>query len=214
MHAEAQDNQRDLWNQALEILAQKVGPHIFDIWFRPIIFAGCRDDECEIVVPTDTFRQCLMEYHADVLSDTIASVTGSRHRLKITVVSRNPVRDDPPAFPVLRASDLETAQSDRPWLIDRLWTAGAAGFVSGPPKSLKTWTVLEMAVSVASGTPCFGSFPVPRAGPVLLYAAEDPLPALRLRIQSLAHNHGLTIDQVDILVITADSLRLDRPAFR
>lgn len=214
MRAEPQDNQRDLWNQALEILAQNVGPQIFDTWFRPVTLAGFRDNECELVVPTETFRQCLMEYHSDVLSDTIARVTGSRHRLKVTVVSRDPVRDDPPAFPVLRASDLEASQSPKPWLIERLWTAGAAGFVSGPPKSLKTWTVLEMAVSVASGTPCFGSFPVPRAGPVLLYAAEDPLPTLRLRIQSLAHSHGLTIDQVEILVITADSLRLDRRADR
>ncbi len=214
MHAATQDNQQDLWNQALEILAQKVGPQIFDTWFRPVILAGFRDDECELVVPTDNFRQCLMQYHADVLRDTIARVTGARPRLEISVVSRDPVRDSPPAFPVLRASDLEATQSARPWLIERLWTAGAAGFVSGPPKSLKTWTVLEMAVSVASGTPCFGSFPVPKAGPVLLYAAEDPLPALRLRIQSLARNHGLTIDQVDIRVITADSLRLDRPADR
>lgn len=214
MRAETPDSRRDLWNQALEILAQQVGPQIFETWFRPIILAGFGGDKCELVVPTDTFRQCLMEYHADVLGDAIALVTGTRHRLEITVASRAPVRDDPPAFPVLRASELEDSDNARPWLIERLWTAGAAGFVSGPPKSLKTWTVLEMAVSVASGTPCFGSFPVPKPGPVLLYAAEDPLPALRLRIQSLARNHGLTIDQVEILVITADSLRLDRPPDR
>lgn len=214
MLAEPQDNQRGLWNQALEILAQQVGPQIFETWFRPLIFAGCHDNECELVVPTQTFRQCLMESYGDVLSHTIARVIDSPHRLRISVVSRDPALESPPTFPVLRASDLETAQDARPWLIEKLWTAGAAGFVSGPPKSLKTWTVLEMAVSVASGTPCLGSFPVPHPGPVLLYAAEDPMPALRARIQSLARNHGLTIDQVDIRVITADSLRLDRPGDR
>lgn len=47
-------------------------------------------------------------------------------------------------------------------------------------------------------------------GSVLLFAAEDPMPALRSRLESLARNHGLTLDQVDIRVIRADSLRLDR----
>jgi hypothetical protein len=214
MCAEPQDSQRNLWNQVLEALAQEVGTGIFDTWFRPVVFSGCRDNEYDLVVPTETFRRCLMEYHSDILNTTIHRVTGARHNFRISVASPGSVRDGPPPFPVLRASDLETAQNAESWLIERLWTAGAAGFVSGPPKSLKTWTVLEMAVSVASGTPCFGSFPVPHPGAVLLYAAEDPLPALRRRIQSLARNHGLAIEQLDIHVITADSLRLDRPVDR
>ncbi len=214
MRTEPQDNQQDLWAQVLRTLDQKVGPQTFDTWFRPVVLFGWTDQVCKLVVPTETFRQRLMQNYADVLSDTIAGVAGSRHHLEISVLSREPHCDHPPTFPVLRASDLETAQAPESWLIERLWTAGAAGFVSGPPKALKTWTVLEMAVSVASGTPCFGSFPVPHPGPVLLYAAEDPMSALRLRIQSLARHHGLTIDQVDIRVIAADSLRLDRPGDR
>jgi hypothetical protein len=213
MCAEPQDNQRNLWNRVLDALAQQVGPGIFDTWFRPVGFGGCKDNEYELVVPSEMFRRCLMEYYSDILSTTIYRVTGSQYNFRISVMPPEPC-DGPRPFPVLRAADIETAQNTESWLIERLWTAGAAGFVSGPPKSLKTWTVLEMAVSVTSGTPCFGSFPVPRPGPVLLYAAEDPLPALRRRIQSLARNHGLAIEQLDIHVITADSLRLDRPVDR
>jgi hypothetical protein len=97
-----------------------------------------------------------------------------------------------------------------PWLIDQLWTAQAVGIIGGTPKSYKTWLALEMAVAVASGSACLGSFAVPSPGPVLLYAAEDSESALRLRLESLADHHQLHLAYLDIRVITADSLRLDR----
>jgi hypothetical protein len=71
---------------------------------------------------------------------------------------------------------------------------------------------LEMAVAVASGSACLGAFAVSSPGPVLLYAAEDSESALRLRLDSLSGHHGLHLEYLDIRVITADSLRLDRTA--
>jgi hypothetical protein len=47
---------------------------------------------------------------------------------------------------------------------------------------------------------------------VLLYAAEDSASALRLRLESLAHHHGISLACLDIRIITTDSLRLDRTA--
>src|SRR5205807_742236 len=88
----------------------------------------------------------------------------------------------------------------------------AVGIIGGAPKSLKTWMALEMAVSVASGSACLARFAVPSPGPVLLYAAEDSESALRSRLESLARHHGLDLAYLDIRVITADSLQLDRMA--
>ena len=118
----------------------------------------------------------------------------------------------PTPFPVVRPSDLSTAAtaSSAPWLIDQLWTAHAVGIIGGTPKSCKTWMALEMAVSVASGSACLTTFSVPSPGPVLLYAAEDSPATLRLRLASLAQHHGLTLAGLDLGIITADSLRLDR----
>ena len=118
----------------------------------------------------------------------------------------------PPApFPVVRPCDLQTsAVSTTPWLIDQLWTAQAVGIIGGTPKSYKTWMALEMAVAVASGSPCLATFAVPAPGPVLLYAAEDSESALRRRLESLAEHHRLHLAYLDIRVITAESLRLDR----
>jgi len=117
----------------------------------------------------------------------------------------------PAPFPVVRPCDLRAvATSSTPWLIDQLWTAQAVGIIGGTPKSYKTWMALEMAVSVASGSACLASFAVPSPGPVLLYAAEDSESALRSRLESLAQHHRLDLAHLDIRVITADSLRLDR----
>jgi len=117
----------------------------------------------------------------------------------------------PEPFPVVRPYDLRaSAASSTPWLIDQLWTAQAVGIIGGTPKSYKTWMALEMAVAVASGSACLATFAVPSPGPVLLYAAEDSEPALRLRLESLAQHHRLDLACLDIRVITADSLRLDR----
>jgi len=117
----------------------------------------------------------------------------------------------PAPFPVVRPCDLRAvATSSTPWLIDQLWTAQAVGIIGGTPKSYKTWMALEMAVSVASGSACLSSFAVPSPGPVLLYAAEDSESALRSRLESLARHHRLDLAHLDIRVITADSLRLDR----
>jgi hypothetical protein len=113
-------------------------------------------------------------------------------------------------LPVLRASALQSVAEQKPWLIERLWSAGAVGIISGPPKALKTWTALEMAISVATGVPCLATFPVPRSGTVLLYAAEEPMPALHARLQALAQNRQMQLDDIDVRVIAVDSLRLDR----
>jgi hypothetical protein len=51
---------------------------------------------------------------------------------------------------------------------------------------------------------------VPEPGPVLVYLAEDALPVVRERVEGLARHRGLDLAGVEIHVITAPTLRLDR----
>jgi AAA domain/DnaA N-terminal domain len=199
-----------LWERMIAVVSKKVGRHCLDIWFRPIVFAGCDDVTCRLIVPNEFFRQGLLDNYLDILQAALVEVAGSRLQLNVSVKPEDASTAAPSLLPVVRASALESAEEQKPWLIERLWSAGAVGIVSGPPKALKTWTALEMAISVATGVPCLSTFPVHRSGPVLLYAAEEPMPALHSRLHALARNHALDLDQVDIRVIAADSLRLDR----
>ena len=63
---------------------------------------------------------------------------------------------------------------------------------------------------VATGTACLGKYAVPEPGPVLVYLAEDALPVVRERIEGMARHRGLDLARVEIHVITAPVLRLDR----
>lgn len=112
-------------------------------------------------------------------------------------------------LPVQRAGELDIRPADQRWLIRQLWSRAAVGIVAGPPKSAKSWLVLEMATCIAGNVPCLGRFPVEDPGPTLVYLAEDALPEVRARIASLCTHHHLDLDTLPLHVITASTLRLD-----
>lgn len=122
-------------------------------------------------------------------------------------------RDDAD-LPVARAADLEVAPKGQAWLVESIWSHLAVGFLAGQPKCTKTWMALDLAVSVASGTPCLGTFPVAAPGPVLVYLAEDALPRVRERILAISAARGVALDGLDLHVITAPCLRLDEDGDR
>jgi AAA domain len=114
-------------------------------------------------------------------------------------------------LPTVRAAQLAPADpNEQPWLIEGLWSARAVGIIGGQPKCYKTFLALDLAVAVASGTPCLRRFPTPRAGRVLLFAAEDALHVVRARLEGIAHAAGIQFEGLDIHVITVPMLRLDR----
>jgi hypothetical protein len=113
-------------------------------------------------------------------------------------------------LPTLPVHALTAQPTATPWLVRELWAAAAVGVIGGAPKSCKSWLGLDLAVSVASATPCLGRFPVEAAGPALVYLAEDALHNVRDRIGQLCAHRGLDLSRLDLHVITAASLRLDR----
>jgi hypothetical protein len=112
-------------------------------------------------------------------------------------------------LPVVRAADLDEPDPARRWLIEPLWIHGGVGTIGGLPKSCKSWMGLDMAVSVASGTPCLDSFPVQDPGGVLLYMAEDAASLVKARLLGLCHHRSLALNTLPIDVITAPTVRLD-----
>lgn len=114
------------------------------------------------------------------------------------------------ALPIVRAADLDDGDALPHWLVDTLWARAGVGVLGGAPKSCKSWLALDLAVSVASGTPCLGTFAVDDPGPVLIYMAEDAAPIVKARLAGICHARQLELAAVPIHVITAPVLRLDR----
>lgn len=123
------------------------------------------------------------------------------------------VKCDPP-LPVVRVGELPRQDSVQPWLVEQLWGASSVGVIGGAPKCAKTWLGLDLALSVATGTACLGRYAAPQPGPVLVYLAEDALPIVRQRVEGMARRRGLDLNRVEMHVITAPTLRLDRDPHR
>ncbi len=112
-------------------------------------------------------------------------------------------------LPTLLAHRLAEHPQARRWLIDELWADEAVGIVGGEPKCCKSFLALDMAVSVAGGVPCLRRFAPAQTGRVLLFAAEDALHVVRQRLAGIALAADRVLDDLDIHVITAPSVRLD-----
>ncbi len=196
----------DVWGKILARVSKMICAQSFDTWFRPIEFAGCDQTSLRLTVPNAIFKKWLLKHYSDILYEAIRQSTPASLDLVVSVPSaasglplaadsagqQDEEGDNGPApLPVVRASALATAPTRRRWLVEGLWTAQAVGVLGGAPKCLKSFLTLEMAVSVASGSPYLAKFPIHQRGPVLLYAAEDSPSDVRLRLESLAHHHKL-----------------------
>jgi len=117
-------------------------------------------------------------------------------------------------LPMVRVAEISNEENTQRWLVEQLWGESSVGVIGGAPKCSKTWLGLDLALSVATGTECLGKYAVPRAGPVLVYLAEDALPIVRERVEGMARHRGLDLAGVEIHVITAPTLRLDRGPHR
>jgi hypothetical protein len=115
---------------------------------------------------------------------------------------------------VVRVGEIPPEESPRRWLIEGLWGASAVGLIGGHPKGGKTFLALDIALSVASGTPCLGTYPVMEPGTALVYLAEDSLQDVRRRTEALTRHRGLALGDLDLHVITSSSLRLDLAPYR
>jgi hypothetical protein len=204
----------ELQDRILAGVAAAVSAECFDTWFRPLGPLLLEGGVLKVTVPNETFRAALSGHHAGLLREAAEQAAGVPGlELSICVQEEESCaagnsRTVP--LPVVRASALQAPARRATWLIEHLWTRQAVGVIGGCPKSGKTWLALEMAVSVAAGSRCLGAFPVCTPGPVLLYAAEDSAADLRTRIETLSRVRGAAFEHLDLLVITADSLRLDR----
>src|SRR5271156_807097 len=106
-------------------------------------------------------------------------------------------------LPVDPAYRLAERWEEHRWLVTGLWSEQAVGIVGGEPKCCKSFLALDLAVAVASGTPCLRRFSVPKPGRVLLYAAEDALHIVRSRLEGICAAAGIGLRDLDVHVITA-----------
>jgi hypothetical protein len=112
-------------------------------------------------------------------------------------------------FPVLRMAEVQRDLGRPLWLIESLWAVAGVGILGGHPKTGKTWLALDIALSVASATPCLDTFPVSQPGPVLLFLAEDSAENTHERVLGLCRHRGIELAALDLFLLSTPILRLN-----
>lgn len=112
------------------------------------------------------------------------------------------------SFDVIQAGETRDI-AEQEWLIEGLWGRESTGIIGGEPKVCKSWLALEMALSVASKTPCLGRFKISRSGVSMAYFAEDSRKNTYLRFQKLCLGKNIEPETVPMYLIDAPILRLD-----
>ncbi len=80
------------------------------------------------------------------------------------------------------------------YLIDELWPEDAYGVLGAEDKAGKTWSICDLAVSVASDTPWIGRFDCKQGGVLLLFGEGGERNLLR-RLDAIARGRGLALDE-------------------
>lgn len=87
-----------------------------------------------------------------------------------------------------------------PWLVTDFLARAALAVIAGAPKAGKSLFALELAVSVATGLPFLGRFPVATTGPVLYLPGEGTAASIRARLERLCAALDLDEASVDVRV--------------
>lgn len=81
---------------------------------------------------------------------------------------------------------------DRPrWLVRDIWQEGSHGILAGEPKTYKSVLSTDLAVSVATGTPFLGTFPVEKQGTVLIVQEENDPFTVQDRVMKVMHSRNM-----------------------
>ena len=77
------------------------------------------------------------------------------------------------------------------WLVKGFWGRRSHGIVAGMPKCFKSTLVHDLAVSIASGRPFLGKYPVMESGPVLMVQNENADYIMKDRTEKLLDHRDL-----------------------
>lgn len=93
--------------------------------------------------------------------------------------------------PVALSTFLAKERTDPKWMIEGLWSDKSHGIIAGEPKTRKSYLAIDIAVSVATGTPALGYFPVARPTPVLMIQEEVSDAEMSKRLRWIVTSKGL-----------------------
>lgn len=108
------------------------------------------------------------------------------------------------------ADKLNKRVTDNPFLLDHLLLDDALVLLAGLPKTMKSYFLADVAVSVATKTQCLGSYQPNKQGNIIWIQGEDSEEIISDRIEQIALSRGLPSSALSsIHVASCTDFRLD-----
>ncbi len=120
--------------------------------------------------------------------------------------------EDEERFPFFTAAQLNSGVFETRYLIPGILAAGQPGGIFGAFKTLKTSLAADLLISLASGTPFLGQFPVAQPGGTLFLSGESGLAALQSIARRVCTARGLSLQTLGSFELSPRLPRLDSSA--
>ncbi len=75
----------DFWHHVLSTVQKRINRQSFDTWFKPISYQGRENGVLRLTVPTEVFKNCLIENYSDLLLRAAGETAKSPLTLHISV---------------------------------------------------------------------------------------------------------------------------------
>lgn len=85
----------DFWSQVLSKVQDHTNRQCFDTWFKPIAYQGRDNGILRLAVPTEVFKNCLLENYADLLLKAAGETAGAPLSLQLAVAEAAPAAEAP-----------------------------------------------------------------------------------------------------------------------
>jgi chromosomal replication initiator protein len=111
----------NFWNDILFIVEKHTNPQCFDTWFRPIVYQGTENGVLRLMVPTKSFKKCLIENYSRLLLDAVTQISGPPLVLDVSVetASGAPLQKGVPSLKGIESRPTAAAPAEEPVLIPK-----------------------------------------------------------------------------------------------
>jgi hypothetical protein len=110
-----------------------------------------------------------------------------------------PPKGAAPRFEFISSAEFAAAEYRLEWLVERLLVKGQPAVVGGPKKALKTSLLVDLALSLGTGTPFLGEFAVPAPVSVALLSGESGQATLKDTAVRVAAAKGIDLARADVV---------------
>ena len=79
---------REIWNQCLAAVGQKIGQQSFDIWLKPLHLLNMTENSIDLEVPNKFFKEWLSENYQSLIRDVLYQITKNQYAVHFHLKER------------------------------------------------------------------------------------------------------------------------------